>query len=305
MNTKRISALAGVAALGASMSVAHGAQHDVTRATVIVEEFTAEWCGPCYGGFYAMERMQERWGDAVSLLTWSIADRYTHSDATRRQSEVGVNAIPSFLFQGTYFSVGTPADSTIDTYVRNCQAQTPSAQIIGRWKMRNNGTASIGLKVQADVDLSNYELRILITEDAWYVPCSNGLTHYNDHVQAVYYEALPAMQAGDQEIIIRDYDLSGNQWIHNYDEIEIKVFLHNRGVNRSVNAGWEMGAVNLGDLNGDLSITMDDARLFLRQGGKRLGDPGFNPAADWDGNGVITQADRTLFVNYVQNGGMR
>jgi hypothetical protein len=252
-----------------------------------------------------MERMQDRWGDEVSLLTWSIADNYTHGDATRRQNEVGVTAIPSFLFQGLYFSVGVPSDNVIDAYIGNCQALTPSGQIISRWKMRNNGTASLGIRFQADTNLSNYELRIVITEDEWYVPCSNGLTHYNDHVQAVYYETLPTMTAGQQTLLVRDYDLSSNPWIHDYDNIEVKVFLHDRGNNRSVKAGWELGAVNLGDLNGDLRITMADGQLFLRQMGKSIGEPDFNAAADWDQNGDIDAVDRQMFLDYIRGGGMR
>ncbi len=297
--------LAGGAAALAVAGGALGAAQGVTRSTVIVEEFTAEWCGPCYGGFYAMERMQDRWGDAVSLLTWSIADRYTHSDATRRQGEVGVNAIPSFLFQGTYFYVGTPSDGTIDNAVRSSQSLPKSGQVIARWKLKPNSVVGVGIKFQADQNLSNYELRVHIHESNWYVQCSNGLTHYNNHVQQVFYEALPAMQAGEQFTLIRNYDLSSNPWIHNMEEVGVTVFLHDRANNRSVKAGWEIGEVNLGDLNGDLNITQQDGVLFQRQIGKQIGQPGFNPAADWDQNGIITLTDRDLALEYIRNGGMR
>lgn len=299
-----ISLAGGAAVLGLAGS-ALGAAQGVTRSTVIVEEFTAEWCGPCYGGFYAMERMQDRWGDAVSLLTWSIADRYTHADATRRQGEVGVNAIPSFLFQGTYFYVGTPSDPTIDNAVRSSQALPKSGQVIARWKLKPNSVVGVGIKFQADQNLSNYELRVHIHESNWYVQCSNGLTHYNNHVQQVFYEALPAMQAGEQFTLIRNYDLSNNPWIHNMEEVGVTVFLHDRASNRSVKAGWEIGEVNLGDLNGDLNITQQDAVLFQRQVGKQIGQPGFNPAADWDQNGIINLTDRDLALEYIRNGGMR
>lgn len=298
-------ALTGSLAALTFASTAFAAAEGVTRPTVIVEEFTAEWCGPCYGGFYAMERMQDRWGDAVSLLTWSIADRYTHADATRRQGEVGVNAIPSFLFQGTYFSVGTPPDQTIDSYVRNSQNLTPAGRIIGRWKLNPNEVVRVGLKIEADQPLSNYELRVHIHESNWYVACSNGLTHYNNHVQAVFYEALPNLQTGQQFTLIKDYDLSTNQWIHDAEELGVTVFLHDRANNRSVKAGWELGAVNLGDLNGDLSITRADGLLFRSQMGKNSNQQGFNPAADWDGNGTINNTDRQMFLDYVQSGGMR
>lgn len=282
-----------------------GAADGVTHQAIVVEEFTAEWCGPCYGGWYAMERMETRWGDAVSLLTWSISDRYTNPDGTRRQNEVGVTAIPSFLFQGLYFSVGTPSDGTIDSYITGAQNLTPSGQVIGRWKLNPNRVVRVGIKMQADQTLSNYELRINVHESNWYVACSNGLTHYNNHVQQVFYEPLPTMQPGQQFTLIKDYDLSGNTWIHNPEELGVTVYLHDRANNRSVKAGWQLGAVNLGDLNGDLSITRTDGVLFQQQIGKRAGQQGYNPAADWDHNDVINNADRQLFLDYVHSGGMR
>lgn len=306
MSARSIGQVAGgITALAAAAAGALGAADGVTRTTVIVEEFTAEWCGPCYGGFYAMERMQDRWGDQVSLLTWSIADRYTHSDATRRQNEVGVTAIPSFLFQGTYFYVGTPSDPTIDNAVRSSQALPESGQVIARWKLKPNSIVAVGLKFQADQNLSNHELRVHIHESNWYVQCSNGLTHYNNHVQQVFYEALPTMTAGQQFTLIRNYDLSNNPWIHNMEEVGVTVFLHDRASGRNVKVGWEIGKVNLGDLDGDLSITRRDAALFQNQMGKRIGQPGFNPAADWDQNGIINLVDRDLALEYIRNGGMR
>ncbi len=297
--------LAGGAAALAFASLALGAADGVTHQAIVVEEFTAEWCGPCYNGFYAMERMESRWGDAVSLLTWSIADRYTNPDGTRRQNEVGVTAIPSFLFQGTYFSVGTPTDQTIDSWIQSCQNIAPSGRIIGRWKLNPNRVVRVGVKIQADQPLSNYELRINVHESNWYVYCSNGLTHYNHHVQQVFYEPLPTMQAGEQFTLIKDYDLSGNTWIHDPEQLGVTVFLHDRASGRNVKAGWELGAVNLGDLNGDLSITRTDGVLFQAQIGKRSGQPGYNPAADWSGDNIINSTDRQLFLDYIHNGGMR
>lgn len=305
MTARSTQLLAGSLAAVCFASAAFAAAEGVTRRTVIVEEFTAEWCGPCVGGFYAMERMQDRWGDEVSLLTWSIADRYTHGDATRRQGEVGVNAIPSFLFQGTYFSVGTPSDQTIDTYVRNSQSLPTSGSIIGRWKLKPNSIVRVGLKFQADQNLSNYELRVHVHESNWFVFCSNGLTHYNNHVQQVFYETLPTPQAGEQYTLIKEYDLSNNSWIHDVEQLGVTVFLHDRASNRSVKAGWELGAVHLGDLDGDLNITRADGVLFQQQMGKNSGQQGFNPAADWDGNGTINSIDRQMFLDYVRNGGMR
>ncbi|MBL1216903.1 MAG: hypothetical protein D8M59_05345 [Planctomycetes bacterium] len=302
---------AGLAVAGCTAFAATGLAQivPVTHATVLVEEWTAEWCGPCVGGYYSMERAHDRWGDAISELTYSIADRYENPDANKREGECGVYAIPTFLFGGTYMSVGTPSDGTIDTWIAACQGITPKGRIIGHWEPDEaNGKVNVGIKIEADEALSSgYELRIAIWEDNWEVYCSNGLPGYHYHVQQVFYEDLPVMSVGDQYQIEARYDLSGNQWIHNWSELGVTVYLYDRnnGNRKNVGASWSIGEVNLGDLNGDLKVSKKDGQLFRDAFGSEWYQGKYNAAGDWDQDGRIDKYDYQLFKDYWYNGGMR
>lgn len=301
----------GLAAAGCTIFAAAslGQVVPVTHVSVLAEEWTAEWCGPCVGGYYAMERAKERWGDAISEVTYSIADRYENPDANKREGECGIYAIPSFLFQGTYYSVGTPSDSTIDSWIASSQSIPRKGRIIGRYeKDATNEIMNVGVKIQADEALSaGYELRIVIWEDNWEVYCSNGLPGYHYHVQQVFYEDLPVMNVGDQFTLQANYDLSGNQWIHDWNELGVTVYLYDRNSSnrKSVHASWELAEVNLGDLNGDLSITKRDAVLFRDAYGSMWYQQSYNPAGDWDQDGKIDQYDYQLFKDYWYGGGMK
>ena len=300
--------VAFAAVLAAPIALAFEKQ-TVTKPTVVVEEFTAEWCGPCVGGYYAMERAKDRWGDEISQLTYSTADRYTNTHGSKRDNECGIFAIPTFVFHGTYVSLGTPSDSTIDTYIGNCQAQTPEGQIIGNWSVQAiSNTAFANIKFQADTTLPDgYELRVILHESRWSLSASNGLTEYQYHVIDGVYRDLPAMQAGDQVTVLTSFDLSANQWVQDTDNLGITVYLHNTASSdkKNVKAGWELGPVSFLDLNSDLKINKTDSNLFRRTLGSRIGDPNYTAAADMDQNGVIDLTDRDLALDYINNGGMR
>ena len=305
-------ALAGWTSLWCGCGGALAAAQGVTHATILVEEFTAEWCGPCVEGAHSMDRLKDRWGDEVSVVTYTIWDIYTNPDGEQRGTECGIWGVPSFLFQGTYMQIGVnynqeAFDATLDNLVRSAQALPTDARIIGHWKLKPDGVVRVNLKLEADVAIAadDYELRVVVHETPWEVPCSNGLDGFNWHMQQVFYEPLPAMNVGEQWGLRKDYDLSTNEWVHDFENLAVSVFLHDKSNLKSVEAMWDLGAVNLGDLNNDLSITRQDAVLFRRQMGNTEGDPGFNPAADWDGDGVIDGADKDLFRAYVEEGGMR
>lgn len=302
--------LAGAACTALSATTALGQFAPITHPTVLIEEFTAEWCGPCVGGYYAMERAKDRWGTEISELTLSVSDNYENPDSRKRDIECGVYAIPTFLFHGTYFSVGTPSDSSIDSYIASCQAQTPKGRIIGRWVPQEGaGLVHVGIKFQADEALGDgYELRIALHENNWAVYCSNGLPGYNYHLQQVFYEDLGGpMTAGQQVTIVGHYDVSANTWIHDWSQLGITVYLHDRigSSQRNVGGAWEIGEATLGDMNGDLSINLKDKDLYIKAIGSKWYQQGYNVAGDWDYDGDIDSADTALFRAYIDNGGMR
>ncbi|MCC6357793.1 MAG: hypothetical protein IT450_03540 [Phycisphaerales bacterium] len=52
----------------------------------------------------------------------------------------------------------------------------------------------------------------------------------------------------------------------------------------------------LGDMNGDHQVSIVDLAVFLSSFGLCTGQPGFNAAADYDGNGCVSLSDYTCFL---------
>lgn len=303
-------ALAGVAA-GAvvSATAALAAENPlVTTESALVDEFTATWCGPCVGAYYALERLKERWGDQVSILTYSVADELDNGYNSRRESEEGIWALPTFVFQGNWQQLGTPPDNTLDNYVQLALDTPRAARVIARYKFDTDDRIIVGMKIDALTNVinnDNVELRLVVHESNWEWNCSNGLDMYQHHVQGGYDVSFPHdLQPGHPEIYVWEIDMSGNGYLRNWDEVGVTAYLYDT-VTRTATASWELGQANLGDLDGNLMINRRDGALFRDQVGKTNLDPDFNPAADWDKNGVIDLTDRDLFLDYVQNGGLR
>ncbi len=57
-----------------------------------------------------------------------------------------------------------------------------------------------------------------------------------------------------------------------------------------------------GDLDRDGDIDRDDYLIFRSTLGKREGDPGYIPDADYDGDGRITYADYRIWYGYYRAG---
>jgi hypothetical protein len=51
-----------------------------------------------------------------------------------------------------------------------------------------------------------------------------------------------------------------------------------------------------GDVNGDGRVDFADEKLFVAAYGSRRGDPNYNPAADFNGNGFVGQGDAKLLL---------
>lgn len=310
MKKMPLALLVGISTVSSLAGLAGAETSDFpTQATVLVEEFSAEWCGPCVQGYYSIERLSQRWGHQVSIGMYNVFDRYETADTSQRGSEFNVSAIPTFVFQGAFKQVGTYGtgdDSRFDSYVNQALAMPRSARSIGRWSVNpSTEILKVFLKLQADTAVTSLdELRIVIHESHWDCNCSNGLTEYQHKVQDVFATPAGPIMPPQQKVFNLEYNLSGNSNYRDWTNVGVTAYLWDT-VEKKVKASWEIGGYTLGDLNGDLYITNADATLFNDQLGKSSNDPGFNPAADWDQNGTVTQSDKQQALAYFRSGGMR
>jgi len=89
------SGLAALCAVGLLAAVGANAAERV----VMVEEFTATWCGPCEYAGQAMDLMLDNFPDRVAGVQIHIADAYETSWGRDRQAFYGVTAIPEHVLR--------------------------------------------------------------------------------------------------------------------------------------------------------------------------------------------------------------
>lgn len=279
----------------------------LTNEVALVEDFGATWCSPCVSAYHAMDRLKQRWGNQVAINMYSVADELDNSYNSRRESEEGIVAIPTFVFQGSRQQVGTPGDSTLDNWVQEALDQPRSARIIGRYTLDEvNELVNVAFKIEGYNDTidPSWQLRVVVHENHWSYPWL-GLPGYDYHVQDGFDIEIEApIQHAEQVVFIEQYSLAGNQYIHDWAELGVTLYLYDPS-SRTAKAAWELGQNHAGDLDGNLRLDQNDVRLFRDQIGKQLWQEDFNPAADWNSDGQITLADRDLGLEYVQGGGMR
>jgi hypothetical protein len=58
-------------------------------------------------------------------------------------------------------------------------------------------------------------------------------------------------------------------------------------------------AAVIGDVNGDGKFNLADLQAFAAAYGSRLGDPNYNPAFDFNHNGVINQSDARILLKHM------
>ncbi len=278
----------------------------ITHSAVLVEDFTARWCGPCASAHDLLDRKKPQWGDEIAILTYNISDApLSNSYTERRASEWGVSAIPTLAFMGKYKQVGTPSDQAFDNYINNCKVLPQDLDMIANYSVDN---ASKNVRVKVKIRPKNraltvsYDLRIVVWERQYLVNWYRSDFKYR--VMGGLDVPLFTLKEGKVVKGIVDLDLDAMGPYQEWDDVGVTIYLYQRNT-KEVAAAWEIGEQSLGDLNNDLKINAKDGAAYQNQVGKKLGDPGFNKAADWDQDGDVDAVDTQLFRDYVLGGGLR
>ncbi len=73
----------------------------LTNKSVIIEDFTADWCGPCYQGMKNIQKVLKDFDDRVLLVYHHINDNFGISESAILANAYKVTGIPAFMVNRT------------------------------------------------------------------------------------------------------------------------------------------------------------------------------------------------------------
>lgn len=161
---------------------------------IVIEEFTATWCGPCYSVGRALDLVQaEEDVEDIILLAYHSSDGYQESFGAPRFTRYSVSGIPTYVVNGVDKQVGGWAVNQGQTGIDNSYNQIQNRLSIEQSRIQGAMPFSIliyGTLTPTDIDLdvlvsstTGYSgpvtLYGVIVEDGIPVSASNGQTEIN------------------------------------------------------------------------------------------------------------------------------
>jgi len=140
------------------------------KKVVLIELFTAEWCGYCPD---ANQRLDKWYADTMGkdfiYIKEHISDDLENNFTRTRATNYGVTGIPSTFMDGEKFTISNESDSKARLGRHAAMGTDASIKLEGKIE----GSKAI---ITADYSgaPSGSELNIVLTEDFSYFPCSNG-----------------------------------------------------------------------------------------------------------------------------------
>lgn len=162
---------------------------------VVIEEFTATWCGFCYGAGLALDQIHEETSrDEVIVIAYHINDAYDVKPFNSSRMEYyGVNGIPHVFFNGNRDRIGgsgeTDGQSGVNklykTYLNLIDLANNDIERSDPFKLSLQGeitTKSIKMKLTLQAEASyprSLKAIFLTTRDGIQVNAPNGLSEFN------------------------------------------------------------------------------------------------------------------------------
>jgi phage major tail protein, phi13 family len=153
---------------------------------ILLEDFTATWCGPCYSGMKNIHKQIECFGDKVILVCQHLSDDFAIQHSRTLSDFYGVEGIPSSMIDRTkgvveqevIFHPGYLTKAILDKRLAQ-----PKSVIISLTTSYDEGSKDIKIKVEGELlqSFPKAKLNVYLVQDGIVAYQNGGDNKYVHH----------------------------------------------------------------------------------------------------------------------------
>jgi len=150
---------------------------------ILLEDFTATWCGPCYSGMKNIHKQMEGFGDKVILVCHHLSDDFAIQHSRTLSDFYGVEGIPSSMIDRTKGVVGEEVifhPGYLTKAILDKMLTQPKSVTISLTTSYNEGSKNIKIKVEGELlqSLPKAKLNVYLVQDGIVYKQNGGGDNY-------------------------------------------------------------------------------------------------------------------------------
>ena len=155
----------------------------VSRNAILLEDFTATWCGPCFSGMKNIHKQMEGFGDKVILVCQHLSDDFAIQHSRALANFYGVSGIPASMIDRAKGVVGkkvTFHPGYLTKAILEKKLAEPTYVTINLTTSYNEATKEIKVKVEGELleDYQKAKLNVYLVQDGIIYEQNGGGDNY-------------------------------------------------------------------------------------------------------------------------------
>ena len=137
---------------------------------ILLEDFTATWCGPCFVGMKNIHKQMEGFGDRVILVCHHLNDDFAISHSNTLSKFYGIEGIPSSMIDRTKGIIDNDVifhPMSLTKAILDKRLSEPKSVTISLTTSYDEGSKDIKVKVEGELlqDLPKAKLNVYLVQD--------------------------------------------------------------------------------------------------------------------------------------------